>query len=347
MYRKTKLIACLAACVSLALVGGGLHADSVVKVGASFPGGNSRWTTEAQAMREAASGSGVELTVDQTAMVSSAQIEYFKARVSGGDKVILVTAIDGLDANWPAALRSAKGAGVTVIAYDRGLSGADLYYSFDIVEIGRMQGRWLVGKVPAGDYFLLRGADTDANSALFANGALEIIGAAGQVKLLNPLASDQTVSNWNPYNAQMMVSAMLKSAVPAAILAPNDGTAGGAAAAIMSSSIPGPSKVSLLGALTGQDGGLDALKRIYYKKQGMTIIKDVRVLARRSISLAASLGRGSPVASVATGAVDGTPSLLVTPAIDPDAVFAVDAANLKAKAEAGLLGYAWSQIVGP
>jgi D-xylose transport system substrate-binding protein len=318
-----------------------------VKVGAVLPGGSDRWALEAAEMRAAAPAAGVILTMHQSATVSADQCNQFAALVADGNKVILVAAINGEDTLWSTARIAATSAGVIVVAYDRALACADLYYSFDNTEIGRMQGAWLVSKISAGDYYILRGASTDGNSALFASGALEKINAIPGITVLNSNPADQTVENWDPTNAKNMVAALLATHVPTAILAPNDGTAGGVATAISSSSIAAEDKTRLLGALTGQDGSLEGLKRIYHGKQGMTISKSIKRLAANSIPLCAQLANGATIASLSTGTYFGKPVHFLTSVQDPNACFVVDLYNMKAKADAGALLFTWAEITAP
>ena len=80
----------------------------------------------------------------------------------------------------------AKAEGIPVIAYDRPLAGADYYVSFDNVKVGELEGQTVVdgltaaGKDPAtAQVFYMGGDPTDGNAAMFKEGAVSAMEAAG------------------------------------------------------------------------------------------------------------------------------------------------------------------------
>ena len=103
-----------------------------------------------------------------------------------------------------------------------------------------------------------------------------------------------------------------------AVLAANDGTAGGAVQALEGQALAG--KVFV----TGQDADLAALKRIVDRKQSMTIYKPIAPLATRAAEAAVALARKQPVQTTSTvnNGKKEVPSVLL------EAV-AVDADNLR------------------
>ena len=72
-------------------------------------------------------------------------------------------------------------AGVTVIAYDRLITGTDAvdyYVTFDSFAVGAAQGQYLVDNAPAGSgipLYLYAGAATDNNAFIFFEGAWSVL----------------------------------------------------------------------------------------------------------------------------------------------------------------------------
>lgn len=318
--------------------------NPVISVGVVFPlTTGTRWPLDIAGFNAAAeAATGTKAVLAAADGTTATQIANFNKMVTDGIKYIVLTAIDGENSGWTAAIESAHAAGVTVISYDRYSKNADLYYSFDNTDIGRIQAKWLVNKVPAGLYYVLSGASADDNSALFKSGSLEIINAHSGISY-----DTDEVTNWDNAVAKSLVAGYLTGHTPSAILAPNDGTAGGAAEAIAASSLSSAVKASLCAALTGQDGELSAFQRIYQGKQGMTIVKDLQYLAKWSLCICSDMATGKKIADIATTTYKVLPAFLLTNAIDPKAVFQVDGSNLEALAQAGSLGFTWSEITAP
>ena len=95
-----------------------------------------------------------------------------------------------------------------------------------------------------------------------------------------------------------------------AIVASNDGTAGGAISALP------PNLVGKV-LVTGQDAALDAVQRIVEGKQSMTIYKPIQPLAFAAVDAAVKLARGEKVEAkdkINNGKID-VPSLLFEPMV--------------------------------
>ena len=99
--------------------------------------------------------------------------------ISQGISVLIICAQDGSAA--AAAVEEAKTAGVTVIAYDRLITGTDAvdyYVTFDSVAVGEAQGQYLIDNAPEGSgipLYLYAGAATDNNAFLFFEGAWKVL----------------------------------------------------------------------------------------------------------------------------------------------------------------------------
>ena len=151
------------------------------------------------------------------------------------------------------------------------------------------------------------GAKTDNNAALF---------KAGQDSVMEPLIKSGAITvlhedwaeDWKPENAKRIVNAAIraKGSKIDAVLASNDGTAGGAVQALSEEGLAG--KV----LITGQDADLVALQRIAAGTQAMTIYKPLHTLATGAAELAVKMAGGKPVIAKQTvnnGAIE-VPSVL-------------------------------------
>ena len=211
-----------------------------------------------------------------------------------------------------AIVEAAKKANVPVLAYDRIIRNCDLdlYISFDNERVGYMQAEYLTRVAPEGNYFLLGGSPSDNNAKLL---------RAGQERALKPLldsgairvVGDQWTDNWDPDAALGHVENALTAQrnMIDAIVASNDGTAGGAVEALRAQGLAGKTAVS------GQDADLAACQRIAAGLQTMTVYKPLKPLAERAAELAVALAKGGkPETSQTTpnGKID-VPSVLLDP----------------------------------
>ena len=128
---------------------------------------------------------------------------------------------------------------------------------------------------------MLSGSPTDNNAAMFKAGAMKVIkplADKGDIKIL----MEQAVKDWQPSEAMKLVENALTANENKidAILAPNDGTAGGAIQALAAQNLSGKVPV------TGQDAELSGAQRIVEGTQSMTVFKDTRKLATAAIDAA-------------------------------------------------------------
>jgi D-xylose transport system substrate-binding protein len=164
--------------------------------------------------------------------------------------------------------------GIPVVAYDRLIESPDvLYTTFDNIEVGRMQAREIFALVPSGNYVIIKGNGSDANSDFLRGGYEEIIGAAvtaGDITIVGETYTD----NWTPDLAQTEMEQFLteNDNDVQAVLSENDGMAGGVVAALEAQGLAGDVPVS------GQDGDQGALNRVALGTQTVSVWKDSRQL---------------------------------------------------------------------
>lgn len=270
----------LFACVAIWFMAGMAVGEDKIRIGLALPTlQEARWIRDKQSMEAKAAELGVELQIMVARGDQEQQNEQVDRLLNNDIDVLVLAPHDAEGA--AAAVESAKRAGVPVISYDRLVLGAcvDLYLSFDNERVGEMQGEWLAGHVPAGSYIIMSGAPTDSNSKMYLDGAMRrlqpLIDGGGITVLAR-----QPVIDWQPANALKIVETTLAKAGNRvdAVLAPNDGTAGGVVAALEAAGLSGKA------AVTGQDADAEAVRRIVAGSQSMTVFKDTRVLGRRRSS---------------------------------------------------------------
>jgi D-xylose transport system substrate-binding protein len=160
---------------------------------------------------------------------------------------------------------------------------------------------------------VLAGSPTDNNAKLFREGAMKYIRPLAEKGSIR-VVMDQFVKDWQPSEAQKLCEQGLTANGNKidAVLAPNDGTAGGCIQALAAQGLAG--KVPI----TGQDAEQAGAIRIVQGTQSMTIFKDTRALGKKAIEMAVDLANGKPIdtqgRTVNNGKKD-VPSVLLTPVI--------------------------------
>ncbi|HEX8337058.1 MAG TPA: substrate-binding domain-containing protein [Pyrinomonadaceae bacterium] len=279
-----------------------------------------RWQRDKALVEARAKEVGAQLDVQVANGDDAVQTKQCDNMLTKGVDVLIVAPHNGEIA--ASIVEKAHAAGVPVISYDRLIrnSEPDLYVSHQVVRMGEMQGEYAIKRVPKGNYVLIGGAPTDNNAMLLREGQMNKLKAAvdgGDVKII----SDQFAREWKAEEAQRLTEDALtktKNDIQA-IVASNDGTAGGAISALDAAGLTGKVLV------TGQDAQLDAIQRIARGTQTMTIYKPIKPLADSAVDSAVKLARGEALAApdkINNGRVD-VPAILQEPQ-------AVDKENLMA-----------------
>jgi D-xylose transport system substrate-binding protein len=199
---------------------------------------------------------------------------------------------------------------VPVISYDRLIPNVDLYIGFDLFSVGVLQAQCLTEHAPKGNYILLGGSPLDPNSKVVRAGQMRVLQPLidrGDIKIL----ADIWIPEWSPTQAYVLVAQALHDLkVPlTAILASNDGTAGGAIQALADKNLSGQVLV------TGQDADLAAVARLYDDTQLMTVYKPIGGEARAAAEAAVTLARHGNIETTTTvpNGAQTTKAILLTP----------------------------------
>ena len=269
-----------------------------------------RWVRDGKAMEEQADMLGVPIIVKNAENNEEIQIEDIEELINRGASVLIIVPINSRTIG--PIIERAKSLGVKIIAYDRLIEYADIdaYVSFNSLRVGEIQGRYLIGKVPEGNYVIISGDPSDNNSKLLKYGAMEYIQPRVLQRYIN-IVKDAIAFKWDPDVAYNIVKEALKANNNKidAILAPSDDIAGGVVRALEEQGLAGRVYV------TGEDGNLEAAQRIVRGTQSMTVFKDTRELGKEAINIAVKLVRSEPLdASYMTnnGKIE-VPSILLEP----------------------------------
>jgi D-xylose transport system substrate-binding protein len=277
--------------VMAALVLVSFQAMAADKIGLSFSDfATERWPVEDQLMRKLITDAGFEPITQVANHDAKLQNDQIENMIGQGVKAIIIIAEDGEAA--ATAVDAAAKEGIPCIAYDRLIktSNAAAYISFDNVEVGRAQARGVLKVINKGNFVRLGGSPTDNNAHLVKRGQMEMLQPLidkGDIKLV----AEQWVENWEPANATKIMENILtaqKNQIDA-VVASNDGTAGGAIQALEAQGLAG--KV----AISGQDATYEGCANIVEGKQTVTVYKDVRLLTPMAVDMAIKLAKGEKI----------------------------------------------------
>ncbi len=251
---------------------------------------------------------------DQDASKQQTQAE---AAITKGADVLVLDPVDSASAG--AIVNRAKQSDIPVISYDRLITDApvDYYISFDNEEVGKLQGQSLLkalGSPQGKSIVMINGAPTDNNAKLFKAGAHSVLDGSG-VKI----AKEYDTPDWSPDKAQtemdQAITAVGKGNING-VYAANDGTAGGAIAAMKGAGM-NPKQIPT----TGQDAELAAIQRILAGEQYMTVYKAITPEAEAAAQLAVALSKGEdPPANLVNGETDNGQGQVKSVLLKPVAV---------------------------
>ena len=293
--RKLGFIAAAALGVSIAT--SALAQDLIVGVSwSNFQ--EERWKTDEAAMKAVLDAAGAEYISADAQSSSSKQLSDVESLIARGANALIILAQDA-SAVGP-AVNAAADEGIPVIAYDRLIEDSRAFYlTFDNVEVGRMQARAVLAAQPTGNYVMIKGSGADPNADFLRGGQQEILQAAIDAGDITIVAEAYT-DGWLPANAQRNMEQILTAQDNKvdAVVASNDGTAGGVVAALTAQGMEGI-------PVSGQDGDHAALNRVALGTQTVSVWKDARELGKAAGEIAVALAGGTMNADVA-GAVSFT-----------------------------------------
>src|SRR6266436_4727874 len=300
------------ACVKGPETGRGAKSGGPVRIGFSMDTlKEERWQRDKALVEQRCKEVGAECEIQVANGDDAEQTKQCDNLLTKGVDVLIVAPHNGQIA--ASIVEAAQRQGVPVISYDRLIrnSDVDLYVSHQVVKMGQMQAQYALDHAPKGNYVLISGSQTDNNALLLMEGQMNVLQPAvdkGQIKIV----TKQFAREWLASEAlRIMEDALTKNNNDIqAVVASNDGTAGGAISAL-------PPQLVGKVLVTGQDAALDAVQRIVDGKQTMTIYKPIQPLAYSAVDSAIKLAHKEKVDAkdkVNNGKID-VPSILQEPIV--------------------------------
>ncbi|MDS7595259.1 D-xylose ABC transporter substrate-binding protein [Agrobacterium tumefaciens] len=299
MNSFAKLLAGTAVLVSLHTAA--IAADLVVGVSwSNFQ--EERWKTDEAAIKAALDKAGAKYISADAQSSAAKQLTDVESLISQGANALIILAQDS-DAIGP-AVEKAVAEGIPVVGYDRLIENPSAFYiTFDNKEVGRLQAAEVFKVKPEGNYVFIKGSSADPNADFLFAGQQEVLKAAidgGKIKNVGEAYTD----GWKPENAQKNMEQFLtkNNNKVDAVVASNDGTAGGAIAALAAQGLAGSVPVS------GQDADFAALNRVALGTQTVSVWKDSRELGKEAAGIALELAGGKKMTEIkGVTAFDGGP----------------------------------------
>jgi D-xylose transport system substrate-binding protein len=315
LMKARRRLTMLSALFVVALTGPPVLAQetSKLKIGFSIEAmKGERWQTDMDSFEARAKKLGAQVISGDAGGDDDLQFQQVQDMIKAGIKVLVLLPHDTAKASR--IVNAAKLANVKVISYDRLVlnSDVDLYVSFDRLEIGWLQAQYLAKHAPRGNYVLIAGSPNDEGAKTLHDAQMKVLQPyidRGDIKVI----ADGYTKDWLPSEAYLSMLKAIDSSQGniAAVLASNDGLAGGAIQALREHHLDGKVLVS------GQDADLAAVICIAQGAQSMTVYKPVGNEAVVAAEEAVRLANGEKTRAnrtVSNGKKD-VPAILLKPIV--------------------------------
>jgi D-xylose transport system substrate-binding protein len=246
-----------------------------------------RWQRDRDLFVEAAQKAGANVQVTSANSDAELQNTQVENLISQGVNVIVLAPYDSEKIAGVVALAHKEN--IKIISYDRLIKNADVdfYVTFDNVKVGKMEAQGVTAKKNTGNFAYIGGAPTDNNAKLLKQGSMEVLSPlikSGSIKLV----VDAFMTDWKPDEAYKTIKKYLSSGGKLdAVVAANDGTAGGVIQALKEFNLAGIVPVS------GQDAELSASQRVIQGTQTLTVYKPIPSLAAKAVEIAIAMAKGN------------------------------------------------------
>ena len=296
-------------CAAIALTAfTGCAGSGKKKVGISMPTKDlQRWNQDGDYMKQKFEAAGYEVDLQYAGNKADTQLSQVENMINSGCKVLVIAAIES--SSLGTALDKAAAKKIPVIAYDRLLMdnvNVSYYATFDNYKVGTIQGEFVEeqlglkdGKGPYNIEFTA-GDPGDNNAGFFFKGAMDVLQKYidnGQLVCVSGQTDFDSVATpeWSTATAQSRAENIIGSNYADkqidAWLCSNDSTAQGVVNALdsrytMKDKWP---------VVTGQDCDIVSVKNMLAGKQTMSVFKDTRTLAERTVTMVGQILDGKPV----------------------------------------------------
>ena len=286
-----KFIAAAAATFTMAASTMAMAESHGVTVGVSWSNfQEERWKTDEAAIKAALEAAGASYISADAQASAAKQLTDIEALITQGADALIILAMDK-DAIGP-AIDQADAEGIPVVGYDRLIEDDRTFYlTFDNKGVGRIIAETVTAAQPEGNFAIIKGDKGDPNALFLLEGLMEVIGddvESGKIKIVGEAFTD----GWKPDNAQKNMEQILTANNNAvdAVLAEDDGMAGGVIAALEAQGLNAP--------VGGQDGDHAALNRVARGTQTVSVWKDSRQLGAAAADIAVALAGGTAMSDI-------------------------------------------------
>ena len=268
------------------------------KVGVSMPTKDlQRWNQDGDYMKQKFEAAGYQVDLQYAGNKADTQLSQVENMINSGCGVLVIAAIES--SSLGEALDKAAAKGIPVIAYDRLLmdnENVSYYATFDNYKVGQIQGEYIRNRLDldnsAGPFNIefTAGDPGDNNASFFFNGAMDVLKPyidSGKLVVNSGETTFEKVATaeWSTANAQSRAEGIINANYADkqidAWLCSNDSTAQGVVNALdsrynMKDKWP---------VVTGQDCDIVSVKNMIAGKQTMSVFKDTRTLAERTVTM--------------------------------------------------------------
>ncbi len=253
-----------------------------------------RWQTDLDRFQKRAAELGAVVLVETAEGDDELQLRQAQKLLDSGVKALVLVPHDSDKAKR--IVNAAKARQVPLLCYERLVRNPDVsfFIGVDASAVGYLQAFSLSQKAPKGNYVLIGGSPSDNNAKILHDAQMRVLKPRvdrGDIKIV----SDTWTKDWDPSEAYAHMSAAIESTKGdiAAVVASNDGTAGGAIQALEDHKLAGKVLVS------GQDADLAAIIRILDGTQTMTVYKPLGSQATLAAQAAVAYAKGDTIKTTA------------------------------------------------
>ncbi|MCL2811535.1 MAG: sugar-binding protein [Clostridia bacterium] len=278
-----------------------------LRVGVSMPTQSlQRWNQDALYLTENLEAAGYEVDLQFADNDATLQLSQVENMIANGANAIVITAVEA--SSLGTAMDLALQMGVPVIAHDRLIVNTEAlsyYASFDNYKVGMVQGQFLIdalGLAEGNGPFnmeIIAGDPGDTNAGYFYAGAMDLLTPFienGQLVVPSGQTAFDVVATptWATPVAQARFDTIIAGYYTTgeelhAVLCSNDSTAMGAINALTNAGFTEDNWPFI----TGQDCDKANMQYIVSGKQAMSVFKDTRTLAARTLSMVKAVLEGS------------------------------------------------------
>jgi D-xylose transport system substrate-binding protein len=249
-----------------------------------------RWQTDLDKFQKRAAELGAEVLVETAEGDDELQLQQAQKLLASGVKALVLVPHDADKA--VRIVKAAKAKKVPLLCYERLVRDPDVsfFIGVDASAVGYLQAFSLSQLAPKGNYVLIGGSPSDGNAKILHDAQLRVLKPLvdrGDIKII----SDTWTKDWDPSEAYAHMSAAIESNKGdiTAVVASNDGTAGGVIQALEEHKLAGKVFVS------GQDADLAAIIRILDGTQTMTVYKPLGSQATLAAEAAVAWAKGETI----------------------------------------------------